>query len=183
MQTPLYSAPKHLQSVVADIHFPQMIHGALKIVRIFTGLPLTIRDQVHLSIKRLFARILLVATVNNETKCLDLRHWSIDKRERAGHIQIDTRHLFALLQIGSGCVRIFCSDMIGKPATGPTAIKSEHQARLLPRPAMHMAENAKRPVISMKARGIALNKRKSRPPHQGPISKYPQILHDVATLA
>jgi len=169
--------------MVANIHFPQMIHGALTIVWVFAGLPFAVSDQIHLPLKRLLARILFMVSVNNETKCLDLRSWSINQCERAGYIQIDTRHLFALLQISAGCVHLFWRDAIGKPATGPTSIKSKDQAWSLSGSAMHMAKNAKRPVISMKAGAITFNEWKSGPPHQGPISKYPQILHDVATLA
>jgi hypothetical protein len=135
--------------VVADLHLLKMLNCALKIFRILARPALPVRNQFHLPIKIKLVRILLMISVNNEAKCVNLGQRSIQQSQRPDDIKIDTGHLLALLKVKPRGVCMFWRNLVSKTATGTAAIQTENQPGAFLRSAMNMTKHAERPVVAV----------------------------------
>jgi len=121
------------------------------------------------------AGILVVTPVHDIS---ERRHpAAIVKNHRPHDLAIDIRHLLAFAQIGNDVVAVGHLDPEGQAAAGAAMVKTEHQAGLGARTAMHPGINAQRTVHAGKPRRPGFDMRKTRPPHQRAVTENPEFIH------
>src|SRR6185437_9340038 len=121
------------------------------------------------------AGILLVPTVDHVAKRLCPLSRVIQEPDRAPAFAIDHGRLLAPAQIRDGLRALRGSDAIEDAAAIAALVEPEHQSRLLRRAAVHERIDAEGAMGAHHARGSALLKFKTRPPHQRAVGKNPEI--------
>ena len=91
-------------------------------------------------------------------------------------LTVDERDLLAAAQVIDRLRPLMRRDPVCNAAAVSSAVKTEYQARLCRRSAMHKRIDAKRPMRPDETGISALDKIKPRPPHQRTVGEDPQIL-------
>ncbi len=143
-------------------------------------MPLT--NVMQLLLERKPAGILPVSTVDHVAQC---RHPLLGlalEPDRARAFAIDRGDLFARAQIGDGPSAFGCGHTVSDAATGPTPVKTKHQARPLRCSAVDKGINAEGSMSADEPRLDTFDEPKLRPPHQRAIGKHPQVLRRVKSI-
>tara|TARA_A100000171_G_C2132581_1_gene147737 strand:+ start:2060 stop:2638 length:579 start_codon:yes stop_codon:yes gene_type:complete len=187
--------PKTPKPDIPDPHLIQMRNRVMQIFGVFARLPFTMRNQIHLSLKRQLTRILRMLAVDDKaeriylarnailciSQCIRLR-CPAQKTHAPHNIKINARNLFTLHQILPGCICMRGIHLKRQAATGPAPIQTKHQPGLFRCAAMNVRENTERTMVPVKPGSILRLHRKPRSPHQRPIPKNPQIRHHLAMI-
>lgn len=182
MQSLLYGVPKPGEPFVPQPGFVEMANRAFEIIGIEPRTPLPLRDETHLVFEGEAPGILTMHAIYDEAKSLDAGS-IVDKLHRLHDVAVNERDLFARLEVTPRFIRARRRHAEGDATAGAARIEPENEARLLRRAAMDMAVDAEGTVIAAQPRGPALLMLEAGPPHEGAISKNPQILHAVSLVA